>query len=103
MYSMVPTMAPPAVIVMPAVVRSRDPEVHDQGVAVGVDHDVGGFQIPVHDAGSCAAASPAPTCFAIESVRSTGSRPSRLRIDDRSDPWTYGIVMYLMPSISPRS
>ena len=31
--------------------RSRDAEVHDHGVAVLIDHDVGRLQVPVHDAG----------------------------------------------------
>jgi hypothetical protein len=31
--------------------RARDPEIHDDGLVILVDHDVRGFQIPVDDSG----------------------------------------------------
>ncbi len=34
-----------------ATAGTRDAEVHDQRLVVGPDHDVGGFEIAVHDAG----------------------------------------------------
>ena len=46
---------------------------------------------------------PETTAREMRSTFGTGSRPSRLNIVERSAPSTYGIVMYLIPSISPRS
>ena len=67
MYSTVPTIAPATVWLMVTVGRlsamtvgaagaegarrSRDAKVHDQRLAVGIDHDVGGFEIAMNDAG----------------------------------------------------
>ena len=52
---------------------------------------------------SCAAANPAATCRMIASATGTGTLPSRFSTVARSSPLMYDIVMYLMPSISPRS
>ena len=52
----------------------------------------------------CAARSPDTTPRATVSTCSTGRPPSFFfRIEESSTPSTYGIVMYLMPSISPMS
>ena len=50
---------------------------------------------------SCAASRPPAICRASRSARAIGSLPSRRSTVARSSPWMYGIVMYLMPSISP--
>ena len=50
-----------------------------------------------------AAPMPALTWRMIGSARAIGSLPSLARIDARSWPSTYDIVMYFVPSISPRS
>ncbi len=51
----------------------------------------------------CASTRPETTARAMRITFCTGSRPSRFKIVARSAPSTYGIVMYLIPPISPRS
>ena len=52
---------------------------------------------------SCAALRPDATWRAMAITDVTGSRPDFLSTVARSSPSTNGIVMYLMPSISPMS
>ena len=69
-----------------------------------VDHDVRGLQIAVDDAGLVRRAQAADDL--LRDRRPPARRAACLRffrIVARSPPWMYGIVMYLMPSISPRS
>ena len=85
--------------------RAGDAEVHDQGLAVGVDHDVGGLEIAMHDAGRVRGDAARRRSSARCAERCGTRQPALPRRAASRDPSpsTYGIVMYLMPSISPRS
>ena len=72
-------------------------------MVVVVHHDVGRLEIAMDDAGFVRRREAGCDLPRDRQRASTGSRPSRFRIVARSEPWMYGIVMYLMPSISPRS
>ncbi len=105
MYASVPMTAPATVIVKPvspAVDRAMPKSMINAWSSASIMM-LAGFRSRCTTLASCAATSPDATCLAIDRARGTGIRPSRSSTLERSEPWTYGIVMYLMPSISPKS
>ena len=73
---------------------------------VALDHDVGGLEITMHDAGMVGGRPPAGDDAAgrCGEARETGSLDLFLQeCRQVPRPSTYSIVMYLMPLISPRS
>jgi hypothetical protein len=104
MYSSVPTIAPAAVAVAVAALTEREiPKSMIRAWPSGSIMTFSGFRSRWTTPASCAATRPAAICFAIFSASGTGRRPRSCRTVARSRPSTYGIVMYLMPSTSPRS
>ena len=83
--------------------RARNPEVGDQGAVFLVEQDVSGLEIAVHDAGFMRRDEPGDD-LAGDAQRARDRQRPPVSINlARSEPWMYGIVMYLTPSISPRS
>ena len=120
MYWMVPTIAPDIVCsaARPAGSRPMDfpapasagppeeraiPKSMISGSSSASIMMLAGFRSRCTTPASFAACNPATTPRAMRSTRPTGSFPSFARTVERSSPSTYGIVMYLMPLISPRS
>ena len=120
MYSIVPTMDP--WVVSPAA--AAGPATSPGGAAVSMSGrpaeraipksmiiawssasimTLAGFRSRCTTPAWWAATSPDSIVRMIRSARTGSSTPSRFRIVARSWPSMYGIVMYLMPSISPRS
>ena len=86
-----------------AVSRARDAEIHHRRRIVNADHDVGGLQVAMNDVGFVRRYQTGDNATR-DAQRARDRQPlCSLRMVARSEPSTYGIVMYLMPLMSPRS